>query len=98
MNSFFSLSNDTGKKPACEAFNVSRASFCRYLERENQPQENNSESPRPPLALSPIEKQSVLEALYSERFKDKTPFEAYATLLDDCVYYCSIWTMYRILS
>jgi hypothetical protein len=38
------------------------------------------------LALSPIEKQSVLGALYSERFQDKTPYEAYATLLDDGVY------------
>ena len=49
------------------------------------------------MALSPIEKQSVLDALYSERFQDKTPYEVYAALLDDGVYYCSISTMYRIL-
>ena len=98
MNSVLSLSNDTGKKPACEAFNVPRASFYRYLDRRNQPQEDNRERPTPPLALSPIEKQSVLDALYSERFQDKTPYEAYATLLDDGAYYCSISTMYRILN
>ena len=93
MNSALSLSNHTGKKPACEAFNVPRASFYRYLDRRNQPQEDNNERPRPPLALSPIEKSSVLDTLYSDRFQDKTPYEAYATLLDDGVYYCSISTM-----
>ena len=98
MNSVLSLSNATGKKPACEAFNVPRASFYRYLDKRGQPQGDISNRPTPPLALSPIEKQSVLEALYSERFQDKTPYEAYATLLDDGVYYCSISTMYRILS
>ena len=50
------------------------------------------------MALSTIEKQSVLDTLYSERFQDKTPYEAYATLLDDGVYYCSISTMYRFLN
>jgi len=40
----------------------------------------------------------VLDALYSERFQDKIPYEAYAALLDDGVYYCSISTMYRILN
>ena len=82
MKSALSLSNDTGKKPACEAFNVPRASFYRYLDRQNQPQEDNSESPTPPLALSPIEKQSVLEALYSERFQDKTPYDGYGDVID----------------
>ena len=74
MNSALSLSNHTGKKPACEAFSVPRASFYRYLDRRNQPQEDNRERPRPPLALSPIEKSSVLDTLYSDRFQDKTPY------------------------
>ena len=97
MNSALSLSNDTVRKPACEPFNVPRASFYRYLDKKDQPEKDNSERPTPPLALSPIEKQSVLDALYSERFQDKTPYEVYAALLDDGVCYCSISTMYRIL-
>lgn len=96
MTSILDLSNDTGKKAACDAFNVPRASFYRYLSRENQPQE--TDRPLPPLALSPIEKRSVLDTLYSERFQDKTPYEVYASLLDDGIYYCSISTMYRLLT
>ncbi len=37
------------------------------------------------------------EVLNSERFADQSPYEVYATLLDEGVYYCSIRTMYRIL-
>ena len=98
MNSALILCDDTGKKPACEAFNVPRASFYRYLNKKNQPQDHDREKPDPPLALSLIEKTSVLDTLYSERFQDKTPYEVYATLLDEGVYYCSISTMYRTLS
>jgi putative transposase len=46
-----------------------------------------------------LERETVLEELHSERFVDKTPSEAYATLLDeDRRYLCSIRTMYRILA
>jgi putative transposase len=98
MNSALILCDDTGKKPACEAFNIPRASFYRYLNKKNQPQDSNRERSKPPLALSLIEKKSVLDTLYSERFQDKTPYEVYATLLDEGVYQCSISTMYRILN
>jgi transposase InsO family protein len=40
----------------------------------------------------------VIEILHSERFRDKAPYEIYATLLDEGHYFCSIRTMYRILS
>jgi putative transposase len=33
-----------------------------------------------------------------ERFADQSPYEVYATLLDEGVYHCSIRTMYRILA
>ena len=39
----------------------------------------------------------MLDTLHSPRFVDKAPAEAYATLLDEGVYLCSIATMYRIL-
>ena len=44
------------------------------------------------------ERQRVLDALHSERFRDKAPAEVYATLLDEGVYLCSIRTMHRILA
>lgn len=36
--------------------------------------------------------------LYSERFVDKSPYQVYATLLDEGRYLCSVRTMYRILA
>ncbi len=87
------LSRDVGKKPACEAFNVSRATYYRHL----NPGKPETRRPRPPLALSSSERQVVLDALHSERFQDKAPLQVYATLLDQGCYLCSPRTMYRIL-
>jgi putative transposase len=39
----------------------------------------------------------VRELLNSERFQDDSPYQVYATLLDEGAYHCSISTMYRIL-
>jgi transposase InsO family protein len=50
------------------------------------------------MALSQEERQTVIGVLNSERFQDKTPYETYATLLDEGEYHCSIRTMYRILN
>ncbi len=54
-----------------------------------------SEQPR---ALSPEEKDKVIEVLHSERFIDSAPAEIVATLLDEGVYLCSERTMYRNLA
>jgi len=88
------LSHEVGKKPACEALEVSRATFYRY----HNPVKPKGCRPRPPLALSTSERQVVLDELYSERFQDKAPLQVYATLLDDGRYLCSPRTMYRILA
>ena len=79
------LSRDVGKKAACEAMEVSRAAFYRHLNPPGKPQASR---PRPPLALSQSERQTVLSELYRERFQDKAPLEVYATLLDDGRYLC----------
>jgi transposase InsO family protein len=50
-----------------------------------------------PLALSPPERQHVLQVLNSERFQDQSPSEVFATLLDEGIYVGSVRTMYRIL-
>ena len=49
-------------------------------------------------ALSAAERYVALDTLNSPCFRDKTPYEVYATLLDDGVYLCSIRTMYRVLA
>jgi putative transposase len=52
---------------------------------------------RPPLALTPEERQEILEILRSPRFVDATPYQVFAELLDEGIYICSVRTMYRIL-
>lgn len=83
---------DIGKKPACEALGVPRSSFYRY-----QNQAAKSIRPKPPLALSLSEQQTVLDIMHSDRFIDRAPHHVYATLLDEGTYLCSIRTIYRIL-
>jgi putative transposase len=51
-----------------------------------------------PRALSAPERQVVLDALHSERFRDMAPAAVYATLLDEEVYLASERTMYRLLA
>jgi len=57
-------------------------------------------SPEPPItAIADAKRRlSTLNALHEPRFRDCTPYYAYATLLDEGTYYRSIRTMYRILT
>jgi len=91
------LSSEIGIKPACESLDVSRAGFYRTQTRKATPSVEPLKHPSPPRALSPDERQGVLDILHTERFADKAPHEVYATLLDEGEYHCSIRTMYRIL-
>jgi len=50
-----------------------------------------------PRALSPTERQGILDVLHSERFVDLAPAEVWATLLDEGVYLGSQSTFYRLL-
>jgi putative transposase len=98
MSAAYTLSYDVGKKPACEALGLSRATFYRHVDRDVSSSHTNGLRPVPPLALSPEERQTVVDILHCERFQDKAPYEVYATLLDEGQYHCSIRTMYRILT
>jgi putative transposase len=87
------LSRDVGKKAACEALEVPRATFYRHM----NPRKHKADRLNPPLAMSTQERQAVIDELHSERFQDKAPLEVYATLLDEGRYLCSPRTMYRVL-
>ena len=82
-----------GVLAACVALGVSRASYY----RARAPRAERAPRPTPPRALSETERAEVLALLDSDRFADKTPREAYASLLDHGEYKCSPSTMYRIL-
>jgi len=81
--------------PACEALGVPRASLYRWRRPGTRP---TRPRPRPHRSLRPEERNHVLEVLCSPRFVDKSPAQAYATLLDELIYLCSIRSMYRYLA
>ena len=91
------LIHHVSKKAACEAFSVPRATFYRHQCRNTRPVDTVKERPAPPLALEPDERQRVIDILHCDRFCDDTPYEVFATLLDEGHYHCSIRTMYRLL-
>ena len=97
MKAASTLSLDVGKKAACDAFMLPRASFYRYLHGAGPDSDDKMPRPASPLALTWDERKNVLEQWHSERFQDKAPYQVYATLLDEGIYLCSIRTMYRIL-
>jgi putative transposase len=77
----------------CAALVLPRATYYRRL---------NARPPRlrskPASALSPTERQAVLDVLHEPRFADLAPAEVYARLLDEGRYLCSERTMYRVLA
>jgi len=82
------------KAPLCRALSVPRATYYRRrVAREARPVARRASH----RALSAAERQGVLDMLHSPRFMDKAPQEAYAALLDEGQYLCSIRTMYRVL-
>ena len=88
------LSEHVGKKAACSVLDIPRATYYRRCQKKPLPKPR----PAPPLALSDKEKETVLQIAHEERFWDASPYEMYATLLDEGTYICSIRTLYRILA
>ena len=80
--------------PLCRALTLPKASYYRIRDGLRRPTVKRT-SPR---ALSGNERQVILDAMHSERFVDKAPYEIYATLLDEGRYIGSIRTMYRVLA
>jgi len=81
-----------GVAALCVALAFARATF--YRRRSPKPPGCRAPSPR---ALSPVERQAVLDTLHEPRFVDLAPAEVHATLLDEGTYLCSERTMYRVL-
>jgi putative transposase len=86
-----------GTAPACRALGVPRATLYRST-KARQARAAQAQRPKPNRSLSDLEREQVLEVMHSERFIDRSPAEAYATLLDEGVYLCSLRSVYRILA
>jgi len=102
MSAAKALAPEVGVAPACAALAVPRASYYRRHRPPHDAADASmtaapAEKPRPPLALTELERQEVLDLLHSERFVDQSPRQVWAALLDEQRYLCSVRTMYRIL-
>lgn len=87
------------KTEACRILGKSRATLHRHENpREPAPGAIPAQRAPHPASMSEEEKEEVLAVLDGDRFVDKSPAQAWATLLDEGVYYCSIRSMYRILA
>ena len=87
MEAVVSLPADGGLTAACDALGVARATVYRHRARRTAPLAPPPSRPRPPRALTPEERQTVLDLLREPRFADLAPAEIYATLLDEGVYH-----------
>jgi putative transposase len=81
----------------CDALLIPRATYYRH-EREKTVATLKGKRPQPKNSLREEEKQQVLDLLHSERFIDKTPYDAFNAMLDEGEYHCSPRTMYRLLA
>lgn len=94
------LSERVGVRAACAAVGVAQAGYYRRnrvspLPARRAPVAHRDRSQ--PRALSPKERQDILDVLHSDRFVDLAPAEVWATLLDEGVYLGSQSTFYRLL-
>ncbi len=94
MSAVAELAPTVGTAAACAALGVNRAT----VYRRRRPRPTAAPRPRPVRALTPADRQSVLDQLHSPRFVDQAPAEIWATLLDEGQYLCSLRTMYRLLA
>jgi putative transposase len=89
------LAEHTTIATACALLGRARGSH--YRAKTPRPVREPVPRPAPPNALTDVERQQVLQVLTSDRFVDKSVAQAWATLLDEGTYLCSMSTMHRIL-
>ncbi|MCB9684957.1 MAG: IS3 family transposase [Alphaproteobacteria bacterium] len=92
MSAALAIAPQVGLAAACTALDVARATL--YRHRQPRAPRSRRASSR---ALGEDERAQVRELLYSERFRDASPRQVYAALLDEGVYVASVATMYRVL-
>ncbi len=95
MSAILGAATLIGVAAACLALGVPKASFYRRRAPVLGP---SKPRPTPARALSPAEREQVLEVLHEPRFADLAPAEVHATLLDEGRHLCSLRTMHRVLA
>jgi transposase InsO family protein len=93
------LAGVTSKSEACRLLGKSRTTLWRAENpRARTPGKSGKERSPHPASLSEAERDHVLHVLDGDRFADKSPAQAWAVLLDEGCYLCSVRTMYRVLA
>ena len=88
----------SSKTEACRILGKSRATLHRQENpKQAVPEKAHAQRAPHPASLSEEEREKVAAILDSDRFADKSAAQAWAVLLDEGCYYCSIRSMYRIL-
>ncbi|PKM04388.1 MAG: IS3 family transposase [Gammaproteobacteria bacterium HGW-Gammaproteobacteria-5] len=84
---------------ACQALGLNRSTVYAHRKRRltDPPARTSRRACVQPRALSPAQRQEVLDVLHSEEFCDQPPFEVYAELLERGRYLCSPSSMHRYL-
>lgn len=84
---------------ACHALGLNRSTVYAHQKRlcDGQPARTSRQESIQPRALTPAERQEVLDLLHSEEFCDQPPFEVYSELLEQGRYLCSPSSMHRYM-
>jgi len=83
-------------RPACEILEISTRTFNRWARGKTRDGRKGAKR-FVKRALSAAEKQEILSTCCSPRFRDMTPYEIHAILLEEGIYLASPSTMYRVL-
>lgn len=81
---------------ACEVLEISTPTFYRWKNGGRMDKRKGARK-RVARKLSEEERQKIIDVACEERFKDSTPYEIVAILLDEGIYLASVKTFYRIL-
>ena len=84
---------------ACRSLGLNRSTVYahRKRHRDGPPARTSRRDSVQPRALSPAQRQEVLDVLHSEQFRDQPPVEVYFELLEQGRYLCSPSSMHRYL-
>lgn len=89
------LDGVVNKTKATSLFGLARSSY--YYQPKPADQQKHRGGGNQPSALNAGERQEILDVTHSDKYIDKTPYDIYASLLDEGKYLASIRSFYRVL-
>ena len=81
----------------CETLAIPRSIWYRHTNKFKSANEEKTIRRNTARSLSEEEKVTILSVLNTEQYRDCSPEEVHASLLDKRIYLCSVRTMYRLL-